>query len=417
MISIDTRAFEKLLSDFIDARDIKSLVDKFSKDRAFYYYVLKDISRGRSSINYKIMKKVARRKKVSENFIIEQAKSVLSYLAPYDEADLDDYYEILNVPPDASDEKIKLQWIELMKSHHPDKAGREGLDRAKKINQAYEVLGSPNKRVDYDSKYRPDIPIIVKDSNIAASRMFLYVIPFILVITISYLYLSSSGLLFKSEDDKERFVSSIENPTLPQIDVKTENDYKKIEPQSELRESEQPLVYAENAPVKDEVTENLKDLSENVTGSLKQGQSVTVNSENEVRSGATLENIGSESKESESLYVVKKGDSLWTISRKFGVSVDDISNHNKLTNNNLDVGDQIVIRSENKGKARRSEDNRAEFVKIIPQEYEPESSKRDNKESALRTQNKIKDSPNLTTKYKSKIVTPAVAVNDSNLRP
>jgi len=107
MKSIDIKAFEKLILDFIDARDIRSFVDKCSKDRAFYYYVLKDLSRGRNSLNYKMLQKVARKKKVSENFIIEQTKSMLSYIISYDEPDMDNYYEILNVHPDAFDAKIR----------------------------------------------------------------------------------------------------------------------------------------------------------------------------------------------------------------------------------------------------------------------------------------------------------------------
>ena len=103
------------------------------KDRAFYYYILKDLSRGRNSLNYKMLQKVARNKKVSETFIIEQTKSMLSYITSYDEPDIDNYYAILNVPPDVSDAKIRQQWIELMKSHSSDKAGQQGLNRTKKI--------------------------------------------------------------------------------------------------------------------------------------------------------------------------------------------------------------------------------------------------------------------------------------------
>ena len=221
MINLDTREFEKLISDFIDAKDIRSLVNKVSKDRTFYYYVLKDISMGRKSLNYTILKKVARKKKVSENFIIEQAKSVLSYIALYDEPELDNYYEILNVSPDASNEIIREKWIELMKSHHPDKVGEEGVDRAKKINEAYEILSSPTKRVDYDTKYAPDIPIIVKDRGTDnTSRALLYLVPFILLIGASYLYLSSSGLLFQSELDKENFAKNVQNSNLSNVEFR-----------------------------------------------------------------------------------------------------------------------------------------------------------------------------------------------------
>ena len=48
-----------------------------------------------------------------------------------------------------------------MKSHHPDKAGAEGLDASKKINEAYEVLGNSTKREAYDNKHLPAMPVIV----------------------------------------------------------------------------------------------------------------------------------------------------------------------------------------------------------------------------------------------------------------
>jgi|GEM_PF-2312325 len=234
MINIDSRAFEKIISDFIDARDIRTLLDKFSKDRAFYYHVLKDVSKGKKSQNYSILKKVAKKKKVSESFIVDQAKSVLSYIAPYDEPDIDNYYEVLNVPPDATDDMIRERWIELMKSYHPDKAGESGLDKAKRINEAYEVLSSTTKRIEYDTKHPRLIPIMVNERKIgAAQRIFLYLLPFILVITASYLYLSSSGLLFKTEKDKQKMASRMENPTLPDIKVNDEKVFSVISENNE----------------------------------------------------------------------------------------------------------------------------------------------------------------------------------------
>lgn len=255
MINLDSRAFEKLISDFIDAKDIRSLVDKFSKDRAFYYYVLKDISMGRDSVNYKILKKVARKKKVSESFIIEQAKSVLSYIAPYDEPELDNYYEILNVPPNATDEEIRERWIMLMKAHHPDKNGNETSDRAKKINEAYDVLGSPSKRIDYDTKHTPDIPIIVKDNRGSnTSRILLYLVPFLLVIGASYVYLSTSGLMFQSESDKENFAANVLNPTLPDVDLSSDN----FEMNSDTSNSAEPVFQDEAYDVSEPKRETQK---------------------------------------------------------------------------------------------------------------------------------------------------------------
>lgn len=44
----------------------------------------------------------------------------------------------------------------------------------------------------------------------------------------------------------------------------------------------------------------------------------------------------------ETVYIVKKGDSLWTIANKLGVSVDELKSFNNLTNNNLSI-DQILL--------------------------------------------------------------------------
>lgn len=45
----------------------------------------------------------------------------------------------------------------------------------------------------------------------------------------------------------------------------------------------------------------------------------------------------------ENLYIVQNGDTLWSISRKFGVSVNDIKNANNLTNDVLSVGMNLII--------------------------------------------------------------------------
>jgi len=46
-------------------------------------------------------------------------------------------------------------------------------------------------------------------------------------------------------------------------------------------------------------------------------------------------------------YVVKKGDNLYDLSRKFGVSVEDIKTVNKLDNNDLSIGDKLRIPESN----------------------------------------------------------------------
>jgi molecular chaperone DnaJ len=69
-----------------------------------------------------------------------------------------DYYEVLGVPRDASDEEIKKAFRKLAKLHHPDCNREPGAEeKFKEINEAYQVLSNPDKRRRYDRYGRADI--------------------------------------------------------------------------------------------------------------------------------------------------------------------------------------------------------------------------------------------------------------------
>lgn len=57
---------------------------------------------------------------------------------------------------------------------------------------------------------------------------------------------------------------------------------------------------------------------------------------------AILEYIGY-SVEQENVYTVKSGDSLWSIAKKFNITVDDLKKANNLTSNSLSIGQKLVI--------------------------------------------------------------------------
>lgn len=68
--------------------------------------------------------------------------------------DFKDYYAVLGVPKDASQDDIKKAFRKLAFKYHPDRAKMDkkvAEERFKEINEAHEVLGDPEKRKKYDT--------------------------------------------------------------------------------------------------------------------------------------------------------------------------------------------------------------------------------------------------------------------------
>lgn len=64
-----------------------------------------------------------------------------------------DYYQTLSVPRNASEEEIKKAFRKLAMQYHPDRnPGKEkwANEKFKEINEAFSVLGDPEKRKQYD---------------------------------------------------------------------------------------------------------------------------------------------------------------------------------------------------------------------------------------------------------------------------
>ena len=64
-----------------------------------------------------------------------------------------DYYQILGLNKDASQEQIKAAYRKLAFQYHPDRNKEDpaAAEKMKELNEAYAVLSDPVKRKEYDT--------------------------------------------------------------------------------------------------------------------------------------------------------------------------------------------------------------------------------------------------------------------------
>ena len=64
-------------------------------------------------------------------------------------------------------------------------------------------------------------------------------------------------------------------------------------------------------------------------------------------------------------YVVKKGDTLWSIARAYGLTIDKLKSLNNLTSNNLTIGDSLIVKdsSGNSDSSSSADNNKYYIVK------------------------------------------------------
>ena len=67
-----------------------------------------------------------------------------------------DYYEMMQISPNAEAETIQRVYRMLAGRYHPDNSNTGDMDRFLRLNQAYKVLSDPVERAEYDNEYRAE---------------------------------------------------------------------------------------------------------------------------------------------------------------------------------------------------------------------------------------------------------------------
>ena len=64
-----------------------------------------------------------------------------------------DFYSVMGISKDASDEQIKKTYKKLAFKYHPDRnqGDKKSEEKFKEINEAYQILGDAERRSQYDT--------------------------------------------------------------------------------------------------------------------------------------------------------------------------------------------------------------------------------------------------------------------------
>lgn len=70
--------------------------------------------------------------------------------------ELPNYYEIIGVPRNATQNEIKKKFRELAKKTHPDRTKKDSEEEMAELNRAYEILSDKARREKYDKHLKVD---------------------------------------------------------------------------------------------------------------------------------------------------------------------------------------------------------------------------------------------------------------------
>jgi DnaJ-class molecular chaperone len=85
------------------------------------------------------------------------------------------YYEILGVPKDASQEEVRRAYKRCALRYHPDKMQDNDAAMFKKVNEAYQILGDIERRKTYDELVKEPSPEFWYVMNMLLSMMKQYI--------------------------------------------------------------------------------------------------------------------------------------------------------------------------------------------------------------------------------------------------
>jgi len=133
------------LAKILDAPGLEELFACSDDEATFLYDLLVDTVQARGAAHYAEIRRTARRRGVTPDYVVDRAVVLLGAMAERRRTDL---YRILGVAPLSSGDVIRQRWLDVARATHPD-VGGDGV-RFRQVKQAYEILRDPAQRTEYE---------------------------------------------------------------------------------------------------------------------------------------------------------------------------------------------------------------------------------------------------------------------------
>ena len=152
------------IESILDAEGIDDLVGRPPAEAGALYALLLECARGEAGECFEAICQVADRRRVTPAYLIDRADVLVESAEARQAGDL---YRVLGVPSLATGGEIRARWREVVKECHPDLAGSGSSERFRAIKAAYNVLGDPERRAEYEQVWRDTIEHIALARAIA----------------------------------------------------------------------------------------------------------------------------------------------------------------------------------------------------------------------------------------------------------
>jgi curved DNA-binding protein CbpA len=160
-----------------------------------------------------------------------------------------DFYKILGVKENASEEEIRERWVELTKHYHPDRGeDKVSEEKIREINEAYQVLKHSSTRVEYDLSRTYGPKNREKKRKSYFKRLIVPASILIIIIIFSVLYFQNFQNQINQIDQTNQINQTNQIDQKDQIDQKNQTDQKDAKTQQGVDMPAQQPQVAEVTP-------------------------------------------------------------------------------------------------------------------------------------------------------------------------